>query len=450
MNKKSGFLKIFMVILCLFFVSVFALAQSGETPTFITAYKNNFKRNISGICAFLNIKLPIETQLYLDDMSEPEPKPQMVPASQEDKNEELKYPDYEEETVSSKEGEGDLTVKKEKDAEKNLPTAFSDAVNTRFEIYQNGIICANETVYARFTNEAKLSWSNKIQMQEPILKVKGDYVLISEEGAKKISLYKGKKLMFTQEAEDSILTADLSEKGDVVAVTQKEYYKGQVVVFNKNGKRIFVWDSGSYSILDAAISKGRKVAISLLSTDEGVSSIIQVFSVNGNNICKTDAFFDNVFFDVGFSGETISLLSESKCMSMSAKGKVKWEYDFGGRKIKMCRVAENGNRAILFDNDGTGEIVVITAKGKAYEPIKTENMPDTINIKSRYVAYNNGRNAVLTAYGRKRTFYAECSSDIKQIYITGSDKVFCVYTASVQGKKLKKLPKAGDVQEENK
>ena len=69
MNKKSGFLKIILVIFCLFFVSVFALIESGEPPAFITAYKNNFKRNISGICGFLNIKLPIETQLYLDDMS---------------------------------------------------------------------------------------------------------------------------------------------------------------------------------------------------------------------------------------------------------------------------------------------------------------------------------------------------------------------------------------------
>ncbi len=450
MNKKGGFLKIFMVILCLFFVSVFALIESGDTPVFVTAYKNNFKRNISGICAFLNINLPIETQLYLDDVSEPEPKPQMTPASEEDKNEELKYPDYEEETVSSKEGTDELTVKEEKDAQKDVPTAFSNAANTQFEAYQNGIICANETVYARFSNDAKLLWSNKIQMQEPILKVKGDYILISEEGAKKISLYKGKKLIFTQETEGDILTADLSDKGDVVAVTQKEYYKGQVVVFNKSGKKIFVWDSGSYSILDAAISKGRKVAISLLSTDEGASSIIQVFSVNGKNICKTDAFLDTVFFDVHFNGETLSMLSENKCVSMSAKGKVKWEYDFGERRIKMCRTSENGSRAILFDNDGTGEIVVLSANGKAYDAIKTENMPDTINIKSKYVAYNNGRNAVLTTRNGKKVLYAECSGDIKQIYITGSDKVFCVYSASVQKKTLKKLPKVADVQEEDK
>ena len=278
-------------------------------------------------------------------------------------------------------------------------------------------------------------------MQEPILKVCDEYVLISETGGKKISLYKGKKLMFSEKTDGDILTADLSGKGDVIAVTQKEYFKGQVVVFNKSGKRIFVWDSGSYSILDASISKGRKVAVSLLSTDEGASSIIQVFNVRGKELCKTDAFNDTVFFDVGFDGEQLSLLSENRCVSMTEKGKIRWEYDFEGKKIKSCSMAQNGTRAILFDNEGIGEIVVLKPNGKAYEPIKTENMPDTININSRYIAYNNGRNAILTNYSGKRVLSAECSGDIKQIYITASDKVFCVYSTSIQEKTLKKIPK---------
>lgn len=446
MNKKSGFLKIFIVVVCLFIASVFALIESGVTPKFVTSYKNNFKRNISGICSYLGIELPLETQLYLDDMSEPEPKPVMIPAS-EDETAKSENSEYEEETVTKKEGDADFTVKENTKIQQNLPTAFTAAENTRFANYENGIVCANETSYSRYKSNTKLLWTEKIQMQEPILKVSDEYVLISETGGKKISLYKGKKLMFSAETEGNILTADLSEKGDVIAVTQKEYYKGQVAVFNKNGKKIFVWDSGSYSILDAAISKGRRVAVSLLSTDEGASSIIQIFDVKGREICKTDAFNNTVFFDMRFDGENLSLLSESKCVSMTEKGKIRWEYDFEGKKIKKSTTAQNGNRAILFDNDGIGEIVVLKASGKVYEPIKTENMPDTININSRYVAYNNGRNAVLTNYSGKRVLTAECSGDIKQIYITGSDKVFCVYATSIQEKTLKKPPKVKEFQE---
>ena len=446
MNKKSGFWKIFFVVVCLCVASVFALIESGKTPRFVTNYKNNFKRNISGICAYLGIELPIETQLYLDDMSEPEPKPQMIPASEDEQRKE-EISELEEDIVQPKEGDADFTVKENAKMQKNLPTAFAAAENTKFANYGNGIVCANETEYSRYKSDTKLLFSERIQMQEPILKVSDEYVLISETGGKKISLYKGKKLMFSEETEGNILTADLSSRGDVIAVTQKEYYKGQIVVFNKNGKKIFVWDSGSYSILDASVSKKRKVAVSLLSTDEGANSIIQVFDVKGREICKTDAFSNTVFFDAAFCGENVLLLSESKCVSMTEKGKIRWEYAFDERKIKMSVLFANGNRAILFDNDGIGEIVVLKPNGKAYAPIKTENMPDTININSKYVAYNNGRNAVLTNYSGKRVLSAECSGDIKQIYITASDKVFCVYSTSIQEKTLKKLPKVKEVRE---
>ena len=381
MNKKRGLLKILAVAVCLFTVIVFALSASGNAPEFVS-------KGIDKICAFLHI--------------------------------------------SNGSGDGQAEVIDEDD----YPTAFPVAENTLFAEYDGDIVCANATLYAQYTDDASFSWGVGIQMQEPILAVKGDYVLISETGARKISLYDGKKLVYTVETEGNIYTADLSEKGDVIAVTQKEYFKGQVVVFNKSGKRIFAWDSGSYSILDAAISNSRKVGISLLSTDEGASSIIQIFDVNGKELCKTDAFKNTVFFNTDFDGDNLALLSESKYICMNTKGEIKWEYDFDGRKIIKSSRDYDGNCAILFDNGGVGEIVVITSKGEAYPPIKTKIMPDAININPKSVAYNNGRTAIMTSYDGKKVLTAECSSDIKQIFITGNDRVFCVYSTAVQEKKL--------------
>ena len=394
MNNKGVFLKILVVVICLLAVTVFALNASGNAPRFLT-------KGIDKICSILHIpqdKIAHNTPAHETDSENAE------------------------EPV-------DL---------KNLPTAFPVAENTLFKRYDKGIICVNATLYAKYSHDASPEWIESIQMQEPILAVKGDYVLISETGAKKMSLYKGKRHIYTVETEGNIYTADLSEKGDVIAVTEKEYFKGQVVVFNRSGKRIFAWDSGSYSILDAAISNGRKIGISLLSTDEGASSIIQIFDVNGKELAKTDAFRDTVFFSIDFNGEELALLSENRYIGMNKKGETKWKYDFEGRKIMKSSRDARGTRAILFDNDGVGEIVVVTAKGRAYQPIKTQIMPDTVDINLKSVAYNNGRTAIITGYDGKRVLTAECASDIKQIYITAEDKVFCVYSTAVQEKKLKK------------
>lgn len=449
MNKKKTVLKITALLLCVFAVVVFALSESGTPPRFLITYKNNFKRNVMGICNRFNIELPIDVQLYLDDMSEPLGKPSMVPAPEAEK-ESLSYPGYKEEKPEEKEGDAKLTIKEEAETAKDLPTAFSSAENTRFVNYDKTILCANETTYAKYRYDGTEIWTQQIQMQEPMLRVAGSYVLISETGGKKISLYRDKKLLFSEKTEGNILTADLSPKGDVVAVTEKEFYKGQVVVFNKSGKRVFVWDSGSYSILDASISKKRRVAISLLSTDAGADSIISVFDVYGKNLCKTEPFIDTIIFDVGFEGENILALSESKFMKMSVSGKVKSEFNFDGGKLKQYKKSDNGDIALLFDNEGTGEIVAVKANGKAYSPIKTQNMPDTIDIKGNRIAYNSGRQAILSDYKGKTLLVADCDADIKQVHIIAKNKVFCVYTSSVQEKKLEKKKKTEEILSETK
>ena len=78
----KNFMKVLGVILCLGAITVFALIESGVSIPFFQNYKNNFKRNISGIANVVGIELPLEVQLYLDDMSTPMPKPTMTPADE--------------------------------------------------------------------------------------------------------------------------------------------------------------------------------------------------------------------------------------------------------------------------------------------------------------------------------------------------------------------------------
>lgn len=442
MDRKKNILKILIVLLCLCAVMLFALVQAGVNVPFIQAYKNNFKQNVSGISNMLGITLPIEMQLYLDDMSEPTPKPTMIPASEQDELEKaLGLGEAEEDAPP--EGTAVLTTPAPTriSSSDDQPVALDGALNARFADYGGDMVCVSETRYRGFNKDGELLWEIPIQMQTPQLSVKGKYVLINETGAKKISLYKGKKEIFTQKTEGNIITADLSENGDVIAVTEKEYFKGQVLVLNNSGKVIFAWDSGSYNILDAAISKNRSVAVSFLNTDVGADSFITCFSVNGKEKYKTESFSNTIIFDLQYTGNKLSAVAESRCMGISEKGKLLWEYDFGEKVLTDYQIAKNGSKLLLFENNGTGEIVVISAGGNAYEPIKTESMPDVISIKSDYIAYNSGRDAIISDFKGKRVLRASCASDIKQLYALKKNEVFCVYSSSIQTKKLEKVKK---------
>ena len=87
---------------------------------------------------------------------------------------------------------------------------------------------------------------------------------------------------------------------------------------------------------------------------------------------------------------------------------------------------------------GGDEFVAISKKGKTYAPIKAESEPDSISIKSGYVAYNSGRDIILTNRSGSKTKRATCDSDIRQIHIIDSGKVLAVYSSSIQFKKMKK------------
>ena len=96
---------------------------------------------------------------------------------------------------------------------------------------------------------------------------------------------------------------------------------------------------------------------------------------------------------------------------------------------------------ILFENGGVGEIVVISAGGRAYNTIKTESMPDTVSIKADYIAYNGGRDIIVSNFNGKGVKRATCSADIKQAYAIEKNKIFCVYNSSIQVKKPVRVKK---------
>ena len=162
----KNFMKILGVIICLLAITFFALLESGANVPFIHNYKNNFKRNISGIANMAGIELPLEVQLYLDDMSTPAPKPTMTPAK-DDEQDILKLPEIEED-IEAEEGTSPLTTKEPvKKTVKNdaLPIALDMAANMKFAIVGDNVLCANETRYMAFDSKGNLLWNEPIQMQ---------------------------------------------------------------------------------------------------------------------------------------------------------------------------------------------------------------------------------------------------------------------------------------------
>ena len=130
--------------------------------------------------------------------------------------------------------------------------------------YKDYILCVNETSVTAYDQNGKTKWAIGIHMSDPIIDVNDDYYVIAERGGKKVSLFEGKKRLYEQEADGAIRTASISAGNDVVLVTDKEYYKGAVLVINKSGDKVFSWNSGNDDITEADIKKGTRTLVPFL------------------------------------------------------------------------------------------------------------------------------------------------------------------------------------------
>ncbi|MBQ8636802.1 MAG: PQQ-binding-like beta-propeller repeat protein [Clostridia bacterium] len=426
MKKKGGKGRIIVAVLLLFAVCIFAVFASGIRIGFIENYTYNFKINMLALARHFNIELSEPTLEFLQDLSTPEPMPpeedEAVPTPVESEIENVEdIPDVEFEDIAPDES----------DSESN-PVALESASTYKYSQYRDYILCVNETAVIAFDKSGKNLWAVGIHMSEPILSVSGNYYMIAERGGTKIALFDGKRQVFQTEADGKIKNAELSDNGDVVVVSDKEYYKGAVIVINKKGDRVFSWNSGTDSILDADIASGsRRVAVTFLNTESGANSRVEIFNItNGKREASTD-FSGSVVYDVNFLGEVLNVFADDKVSGMSQRGKVLWESLYTERKLLHYRAENSGYKLMLLDNNNASELEILTGRGRQKALITAEKMPDCMDIRSGRIAYNVGRDVILSGLSGKHKKVHTCPREIRDIYVMDNDHIVVVYSSGL-------------------
>ncbi len=427
MKKKAGAGKIVMIVLLLAAVSLFAIFASGIKIGFFENYTYNFKINMLAISNYFDIKLSEPVREYLTDLPTPEP---VTEDEVQEETEPVESKIEKAEDIPDVEFE-DLAPEDSK--VKSTPVAMESASTYSYSDYRDYMLCVNETSVMAYNDAGKSLWAIGIHMSKPILDVGGGYYMIAERGGRKIALFDGKKRIYEAEADGDIKTAAISDNGDVVVVSEKEFYKGAVIVINKKGDRVFSWNSGNYNIVDADIAAGsRRVAVSLLATDTGANSIVEIFDISSGEKEGEATFEGSLVFDVDFLGEVLNVFADNKIVGLSQKAKQLWEVDYSSRKLLHYRAENSGYKLAMVDDSNSSQLEILTARGKQKSLITANNMPDCMDIRSGRIAYNSDRDLIFSGLSGKHKKSHTCSRDIKDIYIINNNTVMVVYSSGLE------------------
>ena len=100
-----------------------------------------------------------------------------------------------------------------------------------------------------------------IEVSKPIMKSKGNYLLIAEEEGKSIYLIKNTNLIWKNEIEGNISSINVNENGYVSMVISDNTYKSIVYTYNPEGTQLFKYYLSTSLALGTDISKDNKYLV---------------------------------------------------------------------------------------------------------------------------------------------------------------------------------------------
>jgi len=320
---------------------------------------------------------------------------------------------------------------------------FESADNIQYSVYKDSLVCANKTSLMSFDKTGESKWAVAVSYAKPILKTSGNYILIADKDGKLINVFIENKLVYSINADNVINSANINARGDVILVTEKEQYRSCVVVYNKNGEMIFSRSIGSMEVISADISDSRLISVTLLNTDSGVVSQVQIWNINSEseNFGNID-IDDTVCFKNVFAKDTLLSISEKGIFGINKRGKNIWSVfaDSASDSLISVRSDKNGNSVTAFDNSAGAYLKIADINGKIRKTIPSDIIPDFVDIYSSTVAFNNGRTVFMGQYTKPLISYSS-NKDIINGMIISSDTLVIVHNNSLEFINIPELAK---------
>lgn len=224
---------------------------------------------------------------------------------------------------------------------------------------------------------------------KPILRSAGDYLLIAEADGLRFRLESRSGTLLDVPAnnektedgktttvldkplENKIVTASVDARGNVTLVTgSSQSHMSEVLVYNKQGKRLYARRSAEHMVVDAAVSPdGKQVAMVSLSTDGGaMRSSLQVFDMSSaenapiKEYAQNDLMLCRVIY---FDGGTVLAVGDSACWVVNPSGTLFEKQSYPEYELIGMTEGENSAALVLrrYGNTDGGRLLVVRSTG---------------------------------------------------------------------------------------
>ncbi len=213
------------------------------------------------------------------------------------------------------------------------------------------LLVNNEGIYA-VDERGREAWSSVAPTTSPYVSVNGNYIMLADINGKSLKTYKKEKTIAEIETENEIFCAKLNKNGYVAVATDEIGYKGMVTLYDKNGKELFKWHSGTGYIGDIEISPKNNIAVAQIATDKDklYTRIIEIKPKDSEEP-ECLAEIEGIVMKLKYrdNGSLIAV-SDNALYGFKASGKQRFKVDYQGRSLVDFNVENERNMVLAFDN----------------------------------------------------------------------------------------------------
>jgi len=287
----------------------------------------------------------------------------------------------------------------------------------------------NEGILA-LSRAGREMWHNVCATTSPAVDIAGKYVMLADMNGKDVNVFKEDRLVTQIKTEREILSAKMNKNGYVAVATSELGYKGMITVYDKGGREIFRWHSGSGYIGGMDISSKDRIAVAQIMTDkEKVYSKIISINMNKNGEVTNIAQSDGIVMEICFRDNgTFTAVSDGGVLGFSSGGKEIYNVNFGGRIIESYDISNENNMVFAFDNGRNGTMVEsYSSRGKCRGIYDAETKMRDFDVNGECIVIGTSDRLLrITPVGKLRNEIG-IPHDVREIEIFGNrDRVVVV------------------------
>ena len=295
-----------------------------------------------------------------------------------------------------------------KESEQKFPVSTEGDVinNGNFSRVQRDLVYASDTRFAILNNYGRTVYENSQAYLNPVLSraADSDLSLVYNLGATGYSIYNLESTIFSGEAEDNIVVADISKSGTYALVTEKDGYLSKLYVYKEDNreKPYYAYSFADYYITSVSLdSDGNTALLTGLSAHEGNQiSCVYVLDFNKEEPLVFKEFEDNIFYYADhLTNNNVCIIGESATYTFNMFTKAFKETKYEGKTLTAFDVNTDTNTyALSLSRSGDGrkcDIMVFTTQGKLRNTISTELMITSLSTYKNRVAALSDNNVYL-------------------------------------------------------